>query len=181
MPGDEVVFWRESDHVAVRHVRSERPLKGRFLGRRLLEALEGERAAERRRGSEQLTITLDSWAVLALLEGREPAASLLSDVLDRQWPTMSWINLGEVYYVVRRKQGEAEAREVVHDLEARLDLDLPSESRILAAAGLKADHPIAHADAFAAATAVAHDAVLLTGDPELLRPRAPWRWGDLRR
>lgn len=128
-----------------------------------------------------MTITLDSWAVLALLEGREPAASQVIVFLDRQRATMSWINLGEVYYVVRRKQGQAEGREVVHDLRGRLDLELPSESRILEASGLKADYPIAYADAFAAATAIAHDAVLLTGDPELLRPDAPWRWGDLRR
>lgn len=48
-PGDEVVFWREGDHVAVRAVRSGRPLQGRFPGGRLLEALEEERAADRRR------------------------------------------------------------------------------------------------------------------------------------
>jgi len=35
--------------------------------------------------------------------------------------------------------------------------------------------------AFAAATAIAHDAELWTGDPELLVSDAPWRWRDLRR
>jgi hypothetical protein len=45
---------------------------------------------------------------------------------------------------------------------------------------LKADHPMAYADTFAAATAVAHDATLVTGDPELLIDDAPWRWEDLR-
>jgi hypothetical protein len=35
-------------------------------------------------------------------------------------------------------------------------------------------------DAFAAATAVAHDALLLTGDPALLRGDGPWRAEDLR-
>ncbi len=29
-PGDEVTFWREGDHVAVRSVRAGRPIKGRF-------------------------------------------------------------------------------------------------------------------------------------------------------
>jgi hypothetical protein len=57
---------------------------------------------------------------------------------------------------------------------------LPSEQRILSAAAIKAEHPMAHADAFAAATAAASDATLLTGDPELLVDDASWRWEDLR-
>lgn len=127
-----------------------------------------------------MTFALDSWAVLRLLEGIEPAASRVEQVLDEGRPVMSWINLGEVFYIIRRDQDEAEALEIVRDLRLRLDLDLPSESRILSAAAIKADHPMAYADAFAAATAAAHDATLLTGDPELLLPGAPWRWEDLR-
>ena len=37
-----------------------------------------------------------------------------------------------------------------------------------------------YTDAFAAATALAHEATLLTGDPELLLPFAPWAHEDLR-
>ncbi|MBW3576433.1 MAG: AbrB/MazE/SpoVT family DNA-binding domain-containing protein [Actinobacteria bacterium] len=48
-PGDEVTFWREGDHVAVRPARSQRPLHGRYAGRRLVEILEAERDADRRR------------------------------------------------------------------------------------------------------------------------------------
>ena len=48
-PGDEVVFWRDGDHVAVAAVRSSRPLKGRLAGRSLVDQLEGDRAADRRR------------------------------------------------------------------------------------------------------------------------------------
>lgn len=48
-PGDEVTFWRDGDHVAVRPAHSDRPLKGRFAGRDLVEDLERERAADRRR------------------------------------------------------------------------------------------------------------------------------------
>lgn len=48
-PGDEVTFWRDGDHVAVRPVRSSEPLKGRLSGHRLTRALERERAADRRR------------------------------------------------------------------------------------------------------------------------------------
>lgn len=127
-----------------------------------------------------MTVVLDSWAVLRLLEGVEPAASRVAQTLAAGRPVMSWINLGEVFYIVRRDRGDDEAHEVVRDLRRGLDLDLPSEQRVVAAAAIKADHPMAYADAFAAATATAHDATLLTGDPELLFDGAPWRWEDLR-
>lgn len=127
-----------------------------------------------------MTFALDSWAVLRLLEGAEPGASRVEQVLDAGRPVMSWINLGEVFYVVRRDQDDKEAREVLRDVRSRLLLDLPSEQRVLAAAGIKADHRMAYADAFAAATAVAHRATLLTGDPELLVDDALWGWEDLR-
>ncbi len=110
---------------------------------------------------------------------QEPAASRVSDVLEQQ-PVMSWINLGEVFYVVKRDQGEDEALETLRDLRPKLDLDLPSEDRVLDAARIKADHPMSYADAFAAATAAAHGVVLLTGDPELIVDGAPWQWEDLR-
>lgn len=48
-PGDEVVFWRDGDHVAVQAVHGSRPLKGRFSGRPLVDQLEHDRAADRRR------------------------------------------------------------------------------------------------------------------------------------
>jgi AbrB family looped-hinge helix DNA binding protein len=48
-PGDEVTFWREGDHVAVRLARSDRPLLGRYAGRPLVKTLESERHADRRR------------------------------------------------------------------------------------------------------------------------------------
>lgn len=69
---------------------------------------------------------------------------------------------------------------MVRDLRGSTDLELPSEQRILEAARLKADRPIAYGDAFAAATAIAHDATLLTGDPELLLDHTPWTVEDLR-
>lgn len=128
-----------------------------------------------------MTVVLDSWAVLRLLEGTEPAASRVQTELDGEVsPVMSWINLGEVFYVVRRLHGHEEAVSVVRDLRPRLDLDLPDATRVLEAATIKADHAMAYADAFAAATALAHQAPLLTGDPELLLPSSPWACEDLR-
>ncbi len=63
----------------------------------------------------------------------------------------------------------------------RLQLDLPTAALVLAAAGLKADHALAYADAFAIATALAYQASLLTGDPEILDAGEPaWQVVDLR-
>ncbi len=49
-----------------------------------------------------------------------------------------------------------------------------------AAAAIKAQHRIALADTFAMATAVAYDATLWTGDPEIVGAAGPWRVLDLR-
>jgi predicted nucleic acid-binding protein len=94
---------------------------------------------------------------------------------------MSWINLGEVFYVVHRATGAVRARAVVDDLRHRLSLDLPTEARVLEASSIKANHALACADAFAIATAIAHDATLLTGDSEILDDRdRTWQVVDLR-
>ena len=127
-----------------------------------------------------MTIVLDSWAVLRFLENAGPAADLVAALLDEQRPLMSWINLGEVHYVVRRSHGEDAAMETVRDLRDVVDVRLPDERAVLDAARIKADHPMAFADAFGAALAVAEGATLWTGDPELLIAGAAWQWRDLR-
>jgi predicted nucleic acid-binding protein len=84
-------------------------------------------------------------------------------------PIMSWINLGEVYYTVLRAAGAPVADAKLNLLKPLVALDPATPDRVLAAARIKAAHPLAYADAFAIATAVAHDAVLVTGDPEITR------------
>lgn len=127
-----------------------------------------------------MTTVLDSWVVLRYLEGNEPAASAIAELLAAQKPFMSWINLGEVFYILRRRAGEAEALTAVRDLSDAVTAELPTTAQILSAARIKADYPMAYADAFAAAVAIAHNSVLWTGDPELLRDGTPWAWKDLR-
>lgn len=127
-----------------------------------------------------MTVVLDSWAVLRYLEDTDPAASAVADLLNDGKPLMSWINLGEVHYVLRQLHGEDDAAEAVRDLRDVIDARLPDERLVLDAARIKADHAMAYADAFAAALAVAQDATLWTGDPELLLDDVPWRWRDLR-
>ncbi len=127
-----------------------------------------------------MTVVLDSWAVLRYLEDDGDAAAAVADLLDGDRPIMSWINLGEVHYVLRRLHGEDDAAQTVRDLRDVVDARLPDERLILDAAGIKADQPMSDADAFAAALAVAQGGELWTGDPELLIDGAPWRWRDLR-
>lgn len=127
-----------------------------------------------------MTVVLDSWAVLRYLEDADPAAESVADLLEREKPPMSWINLGEVHYVLRRLHGEDNATETVRDLRDLIDARLPDERLVLDAARIKADHPMAYADAFAAALTVVTDATLWTGDPELLLDGSTWRWRDLR-
>jgi predicted nucleic acid-binding protein len=93
---------------------------------------------------------------------------------------MSWINVGEVAYVLERRAGVDRSREVVRELRRLLNLDLPTEERVIEAARVKAGHQMAFADAFAVATALAHGADLLTGDPEILRGDKSWSVVDLR-
>lgn len=115
-----------------------------------------------------MSVCLDSWAVLAWLDGDEPAAGAVQEALDAERPWISWLNIGEVAYQVERRHGDDEASLVVGRLRAFLALDDVTSDRVLAAAHIKASHPIAFADCFAAATAIARGATLFTGDPELL-------------
>ena len=112
---------------------------------------------------------LDSWAVLRFLEGPSPAARRVRHVMRLGRPVMSWINLGEVYYTVHREAGAAEAESTLTLLPPLLTLDAVTPERVMDAARIKAAHPLAYADAFAVATAAAHGAVLLTGDPEITK------------
>ena len=95
---------------------------------------------------------------------------------------MSMVNLGEVYYRVGRVKGGAKAEETLESIR-RLPLTvLPAtDERVLAAAGLKRDHAISYAGAFAAAAAKEHSAVLVTGDPELVRLQGDVRVESLHR
>ncbi|HWH12196.1 MAG TPA: PIN domain-containing protein [Solirubrobacteraceae bacterium] len=115
-----------------------------------------------------MSVCLDSWAVLAWLDGDEPAASAVQEAFDAERPWMSWLNIGEVAYQLERRHGADEAAVVVRRVRAAVSLDDVTPERVLAAAHIKAVHPIAFADCFAAATALAREATLFTGDPELV-------------
>lgn len=127
-----------------------------------------------------MSVCLDSWAVLAWLDGEEPALSRVEQSLGDR-PVVSWINLVEVYYRVTRDQGQQAADETLGDLRAVVAPDLPGTARMVEVARLKARAPIALGDCFAVATAAAHGLPLLTGDPEIIDlPDRPCAVEDLR-
>jgi predicted nucleic acid-binding protein len=111
---------------------------------------------------------LDSWAVLAWLDGDEPAATVVAETLDRERPAMSWMNLVEVHYRTIRDHGHKEADEVLSELRPQITEHLPGVTAMRSVSALKVSNPIALADCFAIALADAEGAQLLTGDPEIL-------------
>lgn len=127
-----------------------------------------------------MTTCLDSWVVLAWLDGESPACERVESILaDR--PVMSWVNAVEVYYRLERDHGRRAADDVLSELRVALDFDLPGTARMIETARLKARLPIALGDCFAIATAAAHSVPLLTGDPEILgRTDLPCDVEDLR-
>jgi len=79
---------------------------------------------------------------------------------------MNRINLGEVHYKTIRVLGLEGAKDFMENF-ARLPITvvLPDEPLIWKASELKAQYPISYADCFAAATALIHNASVVTGDP----------------
>lgn len=117
---------------------------------------------------------LDAWAVLALLQGEGAAGTTVRRYLRRAGGGsialhLCWINLGEVYYTLLPRLGEAQADEKLTWIKALpLTLVTVKEPLILEAARMKAQHRLSYADAFAVATARQLRAPVLTGDPEII-------------
>lgn len=127
-----------------------------------------------------MSVCLDSWAILAWLDGEEPALSRVEELVAVR-PVVSWVNLVEVYYRVERDHGRIAADDTLASLRAAVSLDLPGTARMIETARLKARVSIALGDCFAIMTAAAHELVLLTGDPEILDlADSPCRTEDLR-
>jgi PIN domain nuclease of toxin-antitoxin system len=128
-----------------------------------------------------VSVCLDAWAILAWLDGEEPARSRIEGLIPER-PTASWINLVEVYYRVERDHGRLAADDALAGLRSSLSLDLPGTARMVQAARLKTRAAIALGDCFAIVTAAAHELVLLTGDPEIIQLQdLPCGIEDLRR
>ncbi len=113
----------------------------------------------------------DTFAVIAYFLA-EPGGGKVKELLRRAENgeislAISFINVGEMFYILSREQGRAKAQSVLEDLRSlSIRFYDATEDRVLAAARLKAEYPISYADAFAASLAQELGASLVTGDPE---------------
>jgi len=116
-------------------------------------------------------IVLDSWPVMAYLQGEEVerrVVEIIADAHDRgDELLMSVINAGEVWYTIAKRSGTIAANsaiDLVRSLGIRIvDVDWATTK---IAADYKAKGGISYAHCFAAALAKQEKAHLVTGDPE---------------
>jgi predicted nucleic acid-binding protein len=116
-------------------------------------------------------IVLDSWAVIAYLEG-EPSAKKVADHIadahEQNIPLfISVVNAGEVWYIIAREASVNDADRSITELR-HLGIEFVDADWTLAheAGGFKSKYRMSFADCFAAALARHKKALLLTGDPE---------------
>ena len=116
-------------------------------------------------------MVLDSWAVLAYLDG-EPAAQHVRQVLrtGRRRQTvvlLSLIAFGECLYVIERERGLQSAQRAAGIIDQLAVRVMPADRPLVfEAAHVKARHPMSYADAFSVALAKRHHGCVMTGDPE---------------
>ena len=115
---------------------------------------------------------LDSFALLTYLE-KESDYQKVKDIfaaVQRGQATvfMNEINIGEVYYILARERSPDGAEYFLNDILPALGITAVANALadVIDAAKLKAQFPIAYADAFAVTTALKYDATLVTGDPD---------------
>jgi predicted nucleic acid-binding protein len=122
-------------------------------------------------GPGSRVVVLDTWALLAYLDG-EPAAQPVRQVLraarrKQVVVLLSLIAYGECLYVIEREQGFRQAQRAVAIIDQLALRVMPAE-RVLVfeAAHVKARYPVSDADAFSVALAKRHRGRVMTGDPE---------------
>jgi predicted nucleic acid-binding protein len=115
---------------------------------------------------------VDSWAMIAWLLDQAAAPFVESFLREadagKVQLLISWINVAEVYYIAAKRHGLPRAEEFLSRIPSLpIRVVLPDEDGIMAAARIKAAHPIAFGDAFAIALAQAQGARVITGDDEI--------------
>ena len=133
-------------------------------------------------------VVLDTWAVLAYLDG-EPAAQRVRQILraarrKQVVVLLSLISYGECVYVVEREHGLQQTQRAVGIID-QLPLQVMPADRplVFEAAHMKARYPISYADAFSVALARRNHGSVMTGDPEFkaVTSEIPVHWLPARR
>jgi ribonuclease VapC len=115
---------------------------------------------------------IDAWAVITWLLD-QPAALAVEAFLQEADAgnlqlSMSWMNVGEVYYIICKRHGHERAVDFLDRLPSLpIRVVLPDEDAIVAAAEVKAAHPVSYSDAFAISLAQSEKASIITGDDEI--------------
>lgn len=114
---------------------------------------------------------LDSFALLRFIQkepGNEPVKAILSDSqCGKACAMLNVINMGEIIYTVQRRFGLQHKLDVVMNIGRLGIVILPATNDLVfRAAELKARFAMSYADTFAVASAIEHNATLVTGDPE---------------
>ena len=116
-------------------------------------------------------VVLDTWAMLAYLDG-EPAGAQVRQILRRARKKQisllfSLINYGECLYIIEREQGLQKAQRAVGIID-QLALRVAPADRplVFEAAHVKARYSVSCADAFSIALAKRNGGAVMTGDPE---------------
>ncbi|MBI4789259.1 MAG: type II toxin-antitoxin system VapC family toxin [Chloroflexi bacterium] len=113
---------------------------------------------------------LDSFAIIGYFDD-EPGSEIVGDLI-RQVPKsaslfLSIINFGEIAYEAERERGDAGLQTRLAEVRSLpIAFVAADETTVLAAAHIKAKHPVSYADAFAIALAQELKATIVTGDPE---------------
>lgn len=113
----------------------------------------------------------DSHALLKLFQkekGYEKVVHLLEEIKKTGAAKyINAINLGEIIYSTKREFGDQKKVEALANIERLNFTILPTPNNlILQAAEYKAQYSISYADCFILASAIEHEAIIVTGDPE---------------
>jgi len=114
---------------------------------------------------------LDSFALLRFFQkesGYAPVKAVLEDAqAGRACAMLNVINMGEVIYTVQRRFGQQAKMDVLKHINLLDIVILPAPNDLVfRAAELKARYAMSFADTFALASALEHNATIVTGDPE---------------
>jgi ribonuclease VapC len=112
---------------------------------------------------------LDSFALLTYLnqeKGYEKVKLLLSS--EKSPLLMNEINIGETFYILAKRRNLENAEYFLNVILPALPITYVGNALqdVIAAARIKASHPISYADCFVIATALKEKAAIVTGDPE---------------
>ena len=113
----------------------------------------------------------DTYAVLGYFLD-EPSAETVAEILelarnDEAKLYMSWVNMGEVYYIIQRRYDRKTAIDLIENLKAwPIELAEASHEQVIAAGDIKAKYSMSLGDSYAAALTLRVRGILLTADKE---------------